>query len=264
MPKPGNRPRLRDELADKRLIDFTHEELVEAGFEGDDVPESIAAVIRAIREMPDLLGFLTGENVTIPGLQVAAKLSTPAPMSPTSPTTIDSGDWSQVAVTSDSALTPVGDELVSEFERRNYYVGLCPNDDDVPELYYRTSLQKAPFPAPTPGTKFFKVANKAANGAFHEILTRTLWNNTVAPNIIKEVLEPSGIKYASLKTVRFSSCDEEGKSTLGPLVIWIGTQAGTTSPERARQASPAILSILTSHGVTDAEVEWYGSCVDKL
>ncbi|KIY63409.1 hypothetical protein CYLTODRAFT_137829 [Cylindrobasidium torrendii FP15055 ss-10] len=51
----------------------------------------------------------------------------------------DSSDWSQVTVTSDSALTIVDNNLVSEFKRYNYYNGLCADNDAVPVLYYRTS-----------------------------------------------------------------------------------------------------------------------------
>ncbi|KAG2009551.1 hypothetical protein CC2G_012470 [Coprinopsis cinerea AmutBmut pab1-1] len=264
MSEPGNHP-LRDELADKKIIDFTDEELIEAGFKGDDVPESVTTTISQIKARPSLLGFVTGLMVYCQKQDALNKISAAPSPGPVSPTTSESsGPFAEVTVPSDSALTPVGGDLVSPFEQYNYYIGICEDDNDVPVLYYRTSLKKAPFPMPKPGDRVFKVAKKTVHGPFDKVLTRNLWNNTVGPKIIDHVLDAGGIKYASLQAVRFSACDEEGKENLGPIVVWLGTHPGTTTAERARDVSPDILKILSDHGVSGAEVEWYEARAERL
>lgn len=40
--------------------------------------------------------------------------------------------FSTVSVSSDGALTAVNPDLVCEFEKLNYYIGLCANDENVP------------------------------------------------------------------------------------------------------------------------------------
>lgn len=112
--------------------------------------------------------------------------------------------------------------------------------------------------------KLFKVAHKTANGPFDKVLTKKLWGTTVGPMIITRVLGTRGIKYQSVEATRFSARDGAGKTTLGPLVVWIGTHYGTTTAEAARDASPAILRILHDHGVSGAEVEWFESRVERL
>lgn len=171
---------------------------------------------------------------------------------PVSPTDSTSSDHTLVTIASDYAPTLVSDDLVSEFEAHNYYIGLCQNDDDVPLLKYRTSSKAAPFLTPAAGERFFKVPNKTAHGVWDKVLTRDLWNNTVANQIIDQVLEPRNIKYSSLKAARFTC----GKSALGPIVIWIALHAGKVTSDQCRDASPIILRVLEGHGVTDAEVEW--------
>lgn len=73
-----------------------------------------------------------------------------------------------------------------------------------------------------------------------------------------------GIKYSALKTARFSTRNEDGEKTLGPIVIWIATHPNTTSAENARDASPDILHILKEHEVESAVVECYEGSVEKL
>ncbi|KAG9097362.1 hypothetical protein FRC06_007623 [Ceratobasidium sp. 370] len=116
--------------------------------------------------------------------------------------------------------------------------------------------KSAPFALPAPGDRWFTIPNKTVHGPWDKVLTRELWN-TVAPQIISRVLKARGIKYQSLMAVRFSSPNATGKVTLGPIIIWIGTHAGTTTPDTAHNVSPDILSILGEHGINGAEVEWY-------
>ncbi|CAE6459959.1 unnamed protein product [Rhizoctonia solani] len=63
---------------------------------------------------------------------------------------------------------------------------------------------------------------------------------------------------------RFSSADKNGKSTLGPIVIWVATRPGTINLELAQDASSDILQILKGYQVEGAVVEWIEGSVKKL
>ncbi|KEP47577.1 hypothetical protein V565_150820 [Rhizoctonia solani 123E] len=154
--------------------------------------------------------------------------------------------------------TVVAPQLISEFERVNYWHGISINP---PELLYRSNLELSPFPVPVPGTKWFKLPVKTAEGVFETPLN-PVWH-IVAPKIVV-LLKKRGIKYSALKAARFSTCDEDGTKTLGPIVIWVATHPNTTSAENARDASPDILHILEEHKVEGAVVEWYEGSVEKL
>ncbi|KAG9019671.1 hypothetical protein FRB90_011480 [Tulasnella sp. 427] len=232
--------RLRDELANK------------------GVPDAVTSAILEIEENPELLDFVTGFMIEAKKKRALERLAVSPP--PVSPTDSNSSNHTMITVASDYAPTLVGDDLVSEFEKHNYYIGLCQNDDDVPLLMYRTSSKAAPFPTPAAGKRFFQVANKTAHGPWDKVLTRELWNNTVANQIIDQVLEPREIKYSSLKAARFTC----GKSALGPIVVWIALHTGKVTSEQCRNASPFILGILETHGVRGAEVEWYENKVERL
>ena len=134
--------------------------------------------------------------------------------------------------------------LISEFERVHYWNGISM---DPPELLYRSDPDLNPFPVPPPGTsRWFELPVKTAEGVFGTPLN-AVWH-IVAPMMVA-LLKKRGIKYSALKTVRFSTRDEDGKKTLGPIVIWIATHPNTTSAEDARDASPDILHILKEHKV---------------
>ncbi|CAE6509005.1 unnamed protein product [Rhizoctonia solani] len=154
--------------------------------------------------------------------------------------------------------TAVAPQLISQFERVHYWHGIS---HDPPELLYRSNLESDPFPFPVPGTRWFQLPVKTAEGVFETPLN-PVWH-IVAPKIIA-LLKKRGIKYSALKTARFSTCDEDEKKTLGPIVIWIATHPNTTSAENARDASPDILHILEEHKVEGAVVEWYEGSVQKL
>ncbi|EJD00197.1 uncharacterized protein FOMMEDRAFT_136267 [Fomitiporia mediterranea MF3/22] len=155
----------------------------------------------------------------------------------------------------DTATAP---HLVSEFERTHYYHGISP---DPPELLYRSDLESNPFPLPPPRARWSEIPVKTAEGVFKTPLN-PVWH-TVAPLIVA-LLKQRCIKYSALKSARFSTRDEDGKKTLGPIVIWISTHPTTTSAENARDASPDILRILEEHKVKGAVVEWYEGSVEKL
>jgi hypothetical protein len=65
-------------------------------------------------------------------------------------------------------------------------------------------------------------------------------------------------------TARFVTHGEDGKDTLGPVVIWISTHPTTTTAENAHDASPDILALLKANGVEGAVVEWYEGVVERL
>ncbi|KAJ3836593.1 hypothetical protein EV361DRAFT_940339 [Lentinula raphanica] len=238
---------------DKRIIDCSDQELIDAGFMGPDVPPSVKLTIDTVRAHPDLLDGLT--LFTLECQYLCAHQS--------SESTLDDDHWDTPTLSSqrstlasdtdDSTLTTAPVHLVSEFERTHYYHGISP---DPPALLYRSDLESNPFPVPSPGTKWFSLPVKTAQGVFDTPLT-PVWH-TVAPEIIA-LLKERRIRWSALNTARFSvSHDEEdGSETLGPIVIWIATHPGTTSAQAARDASPHILRILESHSVHGAVVEWY-------
>ena len=175
----------------------------------------------------------------------------------TSPTFNDADTpISQLSLTSDEPAP--ASHLVSEFERTHYYHGISP---DPPELLYRSDLESNPFPHPPPGDRWSEVPVKTAEGVFNTPLN-PVWH-TVAPLIVA-LLKQRHIKYSALKSARFSTRDEDGKKTLGPIVIWIATHPNSTSAEDARDASPDILRILEEHNVKGAVVEWYEGSVERL
>ena len=176
---------------------------------------------------------------------------------PTSPTLSDASTlFSQITIASDATFAP--SHLVSEYERTHYYHGISM---DPPELLYRSDLDSNPFPVPAPGTRFFEIPPKTAEGVFGTQLN-TVWH-IVAPMIIA-LFKKRGIKYSELKTARFSTLDEDGNKKLGPIVVWIATHPNTTTAENARDASPDILRILDQHKVEGAVIEWYEGTVEKL
>ena len=178
--------------------------------------------------------------------------------SPSSPTMSDTSTlFSRLSVDTDIS-TIVAPHLVSKFERVHYYHGISP---DPPELLYRSNLESNPFPVVPPGARFFQIPIKTAEGVFNTPLN-PVWP-IVAPKII-HLMKKRNIRYSVLKTARFSVLDEDGKKTLGPIVIWIALHPHTTSAETARNTSPDILHILEEFDVKGAVVEWYEGVIEKF
>ena len=145
---------------------------------------------------------------------------------------------------------------LSEWERTAYYNGISP---DPPELLYRSDLLKNPFPIPV--GRHPHRPTKTVYGVFNTPLN-AVWD-TVAPQI-RDRLKARKIRYSAIQTARFVTHGEDGKDTLGPVVIWIATHPTTTTAENAHDASPDILALLEANGVRDAVVEWYEGAVEKL
>ncbi|QRV97300.1 transmembrane protein [Ceratobasidium sp. AG-Ba] len=221
-----------EESMSRRVVDLSDDDLANAGLPGDGECFANRAQLT--------LFMLECQNLA------SRRPDDPPPWAP----------FSQIS----SASDPVAPHLVSEFERINYWHGIS---FDPPELLYRSDLESNPFPVPVlaPGTHWFTIPAKTAEGVFETPLN-AVWH-VVAPMIVA-LLKKRGIKYSALKTARFSTRDEDGKKTLGPIVIWIATHPKTTSAESARDASPDILHILEEHGVQNAVVEWYEGSVERL
>jgi hypothetical protein len=162
----------------------------------------------------------------------------------------NAGDsWAQ-----DSPRCPILDPR--DWERTTYYNGISP---DHPELLYRSDLLENPFPIPK--GRHPHLPTKTVYGVFNTPLN-AVWD-TVAPQIC-EFLKAQKIRYSAIKTARFVTHGEDGKDTLGPVVIWIATHPTTTTAENAHDASPEILALLKANGVEGAVVEWYEGAVEKL
>ena len=152
--------------------------------------------------------------------------------------------------------TPVTPYNLSDWERTTYYSGISPNH---PELLYRSDILSNPFPIPKgrnphPPTKtVYRVFMSPLNA---------VWD-TVSPQI-HDCLKAWKICYLAINAARFLTHGEDGKNTLGPIVIWISTHPTTTTAKNAHDASPEILALLRANGVEDAVVEWYEGAIEKL
>ena len=154
--------------------------------------------------------------------------------------------------------TAVSPYDISDWERTTYCHGISPGGDH-PELLYRSDLLENPFPTPT--GRHSHLLTKTAHGVFNTPLN-AVWD-TVAP-MIRELLKTLKIRYSVFKAVRFLTHGEDGKDTLGLVVVWIATHPGTTTAENAHDASLEILSLLQAKGVEGVVVEWYEGVVEKL
>ncbi|CAE6519816.1 unnamed protein product [Rhizoctonia solani] len=210
---------------EKKVIQLSDKDLVDAGFLGD------------------------GLTLFMLECQILSAQQKVTPLAPTRS--------SQGRIAPDF-YTAVAPQLISKFEKVHYWHGIS---IDPPELLYRSNLESNPFLFPVPGTRWFQLPVKTAEGVFETPLN-PVWH-IVAPKIIA-LLKKRSIKYSALKTARFSTCEEDRKKTLGPVVIWIATHPNTTSAENARDASPHILHILEQYKVENAVVEWYEGSVQKL
>ncbi|KAH9007518.1 hypothetical protein EDB83DRAFT_2509321 [Lactarius deliciosus] len=163
----------------------------------------------------------------------------------------NSGDYN---IASDAiAVTPYD---ISEWEKTTYYHGISL---DHPELLYRSDLLQNPFPIPK--GRHRRLPTKTVYGVFNTPLN-AVWD-IVAPQI-RDLLIKWKIRYSAIQTARFVTHGEDGKDTLGPIVIWIATHPTTTTAENAHDASPDILALLKDNGVEGAVVEWYEGAVVKL
>ncbi|KAH8992998.1 hypothetical protein EDB92DRAFT_1934676 [Lactarius akahatsu] len=135
-----------------------------------------------------------------------------------------------------AAVTPYD---ISEWEKTTYYHGISLDHPQV-ELLYRSNLLQNPFPIPKGRHRHLPI--KTVYGFFNTPLN-AVWD-IVAPQICDLSIER--------KIRRFVTHGEDGKDTLGPIVIWIATHPTTTTAENA------------DNGVEGAVVEWYEGAIEKL
>jgi hypothetical protein len=146
--------------------------------------------------------------------------------------------------------------VISDWERTTYYHGISPNH---PDLLYRSDLLEKPFPIPK--GRHPHLPTKTVYGVFNTPLN-AVWD-TVAPQI-RQLLKTRKIRYSAIKTARLVTHGEDGKDTIGPVVIWISTHPTTTTAENAHDASLDVRAPLKANGVESAVVEWYEGAVEKL
>ena len=122
-------------------------------------------------------------------------------------------------------------DLVSPFERVHFYTGVS---EDHPLLFHRSDLLQHPFVIPR--ERFSVIPEKTAHSANHPILKNKLWKETVAPEIIKLLKDPSrGICVSTMLPVRFSTPDDNGMA----VAEYRRTQAADeVSPSRTRDGHP--------------------------
>jgi hypothetical protein len=178
-------------------------------------------------------------------------LSLPAP-----PTLSEASSYPSALSNASDAPAAAAPYVLSDWERQTYYNGISFNP---PELLYRSDLLEKPFPIPK--GRFPHLPTKTVNGVFNTPLN-AVWD-TVAPQI-REKLTARKIRYSAISAVRFSTQGEDGKDTLGPIVIWIATHPTTTTAEIAHDASPDILALLKANGVEGAVIEWYEGVVVRM
>ncbi|KAG8718305.1 hypothetical protein FRC09_012863 [Ceratobasidium sp. 395] len=157
------------------------------------------------------------------------------------------------------AVKVVHPHLLCEFERIHYYNGVSA---DPPEIYYRSNIDTVKFELPVPGQQnFFKILFKTAEGVLGTPIVE-VWDEVA--RLIVDLFKSTGVKYSALHPAFFSTLNEDMEKDMGPLVIWVATYPGTTSPEKARDVSPAVLSILVKHGIEGAVVEWIEGTVEPM
>ncbi|KAG6827632.1 hypothetical protein H0H92_011035 [Tricholoma furcatifolium] len=162
-------------------------------------------------------------------------------------------------MTSLSEVTVVSKHAPGAYERVSYYNGIsC----DPPPLVYRSDYLTTPFPKPV--GRFGYVPVKSARGVFNTPLNE-VWD-IVGPGV-RDIIRAREIKWSSMNTARFymnGPPGEEDKGTLGPVIIWITVQPGSTSPDMAHDVSQEILALLRKHNVDGIVVEWTEGVVQWL
>jgi hypothetical protein len=148
----------------------------------------------------------------------------------------------------------------TEYERTSYYNGIT-GDGDHPELVYRSDFLTTPFPKPV--GRYAHIPVKSLRGVFDTPLNG-VWD-TVGPKIC-DLITTRKINWSSIDPARFftQGMPGEEKGSLGPAVIWVGVNPGSTSSDTAHEASQEILALLREHEVKDVVVEWREAVVQRL
>ena len=165
------------------------------------------------------------------------------------------------ALTFSSVTIAVPQYTPTEYERTTYYNGITQGGDH-PALVYRSDFGTTPFPKPVGG--YARVPVKSVRGVYGTSLN-PVWES-VGPEIV-ELITIEKIDCSSIGAARFfthASLGEEGRGRLGPAVIWLGVNPGSTSSDTAHDISQKILTLLGKRGVNDVVVEWREAVLQRL
>lgn len=156
---------------------------------------------------------------------------------------------SKISASNTTAVSAYG---LDEYERSSYYYGIA-GETDHPDLLYRSDFDTTLFPRTHPV--------KSIRGVFNTPLNN-VWS-TVGPHIC-DLVKARKVNWSALDVVRFFTEGEEGKGSLGPVVIWVGVIPASTSADTAHEVSREILTLLRENGVDDVVVEWRESVLQRL
>jgi hypothetical protein len=169
---------------------------------------------------------------------------------------------SSVSAVSPALTSAVGSQYTpTEYERTTYYNGIS-GASDHPKLIYRSDFLTEPFPKPA--GRFAHIPVKSLRGV-HDTPLNGVWE-TVGPKIV-DLITTRKIKWSSVDPARFfthATPGEEEKGRLGPVVIWLGVNPGSTDSDTAHEVSQEILALLREHHVEDAVVEWREAILQRL
>ena len=159
-----------------------------------------------------------------------------------------------------TTVTVVSQYTPTEYERATYYNGITA-DGDHPVLVYRSDFGTTPFSRPV--NRFAHAPVKTVRGIYGTSLV-PIWDS-VGFEIV-QLITIEKIACSSISTARFFTHPSGGeeKGLLGPVVIWLGVEPGSTSSGTAHEISQKILSLLGARGVNDVVVEWKESVVQRL
>ena len=167
--------------------------------------------------------------------------------------TLSPGSAVSPALTFASNTTAVSQHTPTEYERTTYYNGIT-EDGDHPVLVYRSDFLTTPFPKPV--GRYAHIPVKSLRGV-HGTPLNAVWES-VGPKIV-ELITTRKIDCSSIDTARFfthATPGEEGEGRLGPVVVWLGINPGSTSSDTAHEVSQEILTLLGEYGVNDVVIEW--------
>ncbi|KAG8728636.1 hypothetical protein FRC11_010554 [Ceratobasidium sp. 423] len=173
---------------------------------------------------------------------------------PPSPTDTVSSGFSHLSFEVDdasSASCTSSSHSVSKAEATFYYAGISPTP---PKLVYRTGSVARPFVMPKDPEAYRQL--KEARGVYGHKLN-LVWG-TAGPKVC-DLLDAQQLAWTTVDCVRFLTLpadEDEGKPTVGPVVIWIGVRPGSLESEDAFNAANGILRILKEFNIDDVEVEF--------
>lgn len=160
-----------------------------------------------------------------------------------------------------SDTTVVSQHTPTEYERIAYYNGITA-DGDHPVLVYRSDFGTTPFPKPV--SRFAHIPVKSVRGIYGTSLY-PIWE-FVGLEIV-DLITIEKVDCSSIGAARFfthASPGEEGKGRLGPVVIWLAVNPGSTSSDTAHEISQKILTLLGKRGVNGVVVEWREAVLQRL